>query len=229
MENYNLVYKKIGYTFKNPQLLDRALTHSSYANEHNCGDNERLEFLGDSVLSVIVSNRLYGLYSNTNEGILSKMRASLVCEQSLEVIARKISLGELIKLGNGEERTGGRKRASVISDAFEALIAAIYLDSGFETVGNWVLNLMDDEIKNANKDKYFGDFKTRLQELLQSKGRPRAEYVVVGESGKEHLKEFVVSAMLEGKEIGHGIGASKKEAEQKAAKAALKEFSNETL
>ncbi len=229
MDNLKQIYEKIGYEFSDSALLQNALTHSSYANEHGCADNERLEFLGDSVLSVIVSDRLYNLYKNTNEGILSKMRARLVCEQSLELIARKISLGELIFLGKGEERTGGRTRASVISDAFEALIAAIYLDSGIESAREWVLKLMGDEITKVGDDKYFGDFKTQLQEILQSKGKPRAEYIVISETGKEHMKEFSVSAMLLGEEIGRGTGSSKKEAEQKAAKAAVSRFTNEAL
>lgn len=229
MDNLKQIYEKIGYEFSSPSLVKNALTHSSYANEHGCADNERLEFLGDSVLSVIVSDRLYKLYKNTNEGILSKMRASLVCEQSLERVARKICLGELILLGKGEERTGGRTRASVVSDAFEALIAAIYLDSGIESAREWVLNLMDDEITKAGNDKFFGDFKTQLQEILQSKGKPRAEYIVISETGKDHMKEFSVSAMLSGKEIGRGVGSSKKEAEQKAAKAAVGRLTNEAL
>ncbi|MBQ7974103.1 MAG: ribonuclease III [Clostridia bacterium] len=229
MDNLSLIYEKIGYEFINPALLERALTHSSYANEHGCPDNERLEFLGDTVLSVIVSHKLYELYESTNEGLLSKMRARLVCEQSLELIARKISLGELILLGKGEERTGGRSRASVVSDAFEALIAAIYLDSGIEKVRAWVLSLMNEEIKKVGNDKYFGDFKTQLQEILQSKGKPRAEYLVISETGKEHMKEFVVSAVLMGAEIGRGTGSSKKEAEQKAAKAAVSRLSDEAL
>ncbi len=229
MDNLKLIYEKIGYEFSDPGLLQNALTHSSYANEHGCSDNERLEFLGDSVLSVIISDKLFGLYGNTNEGILSKMRARLVCEQSLEDIARKISLGELIFLGKGEERTGGRTRASVISDAFEALIAAIYLDSNLDIAREWVLNLMNNEIKKIGNDRYFGDFKTQLQEILQSKGKPRAEYVVISETGKEHMKEFSVSAILNGKEIGRGSGTSKKEAEQKAAKAAVNRLANEAL
>lgn len=229
MNNISLIYEKIGYEFTNPELLKNALTHSSYANENGCSDNERLEFLGDSILSVIVSDKLFGLYKRTNEGLLSKMRASLVCEQSLELIARKISLGELIYLGKGEERTGGRTRASVISDAFEALIAAIYLDSGLENARAWVLGLMDDEIKKIGNDKYFGDFKTQLQEILQSEGKPRAEYIVISETGKEHMKEFVVAATLMGEEIGRGTGLSKKEAEQKAAHAAVSRLTNEAL
>ena len=229
MDNISLICEKIGYRFKNPDLLRNALTHSSYANEHGCCDNERLEFLGDSVLSVIISDKLFGVYKSINEGLLSKMRACLVCEQSLELIARKISLGDLIYLGKGEERTGGRKRASVISDAFEALIAAIYLDSGLDVARQWVLGLMDEEIKKVGNDKYFGDFKTQLQEFLQSKGKPRAEYTVLSETGKEHMKEFAVAATLMGKEIGRGTGGSKKEAEQKAAQAAVSRLKNEAL
>ncbi len=223
------IYEKIGYVFKNPQLLERALTHSSYANENNCRDNERLEFFGDSILSVIVSEKLFKMFDSTDEGGLSKMRASLVCEQSLEKIARKIDLGSLIRLGKGEERTGGRKRPSVISDAFEALIAAIYLDSGMESAKNWVLNIMAEEISSVRSDSCLGDYKTHLQEILQSRGCGKIEYAVLSEDGADHMKKFVVSVSYNGKELGRGDGGSKKEAEQNAARAAVARIENEAL
>ncbi len=221
MENFDSVYKQIGYSFKDSKLLRRALTHSSYANENGCRDNERLEFLGDSVLGIIITEVLYKKYENSDEGGLSKMRASLVCEQSLEEIARTIELGNLIYLGKGEERTGGRNRASVVSDAFEALIAAIYLDSDMETVRKWVLNIMGDKIVHLRSDEYFGDYKTRLQEIVQSSGMSRIVYSVVDEQGQDHMKQFTVSVTVGGKELGRGKGFSKKEAEQKAAHAAV--------
>ena len=223
------IYEKIGYTFKNPKLLERALTHSSYANENNCRDNERLEFFGDSILSVIVSEKLFKMFDSTDEGGLSKMRASLVCEQSLEKIAHKIDLGSLIRLGKGEERTGGRKRPSVVSDAFEALIAAIYLDSGMESAKAWVLNIMAEEISSVRSDGFLGDYKTHLQEVLQSKGYGKIEYTVLSEDGADHMKKFVVSVAFNGKELGKGEGGSKKEAEQNAARAAISRIENEAL
>ena len=216
------IYEKIGYVFKNPQLLERALTHSSYANENNCRDNERLEFFGDSILSVIVSEKLFKMFDSTDEGGLSKMRASLVCEQSLEKIARKIDLGSLIRLGKGEERTGGRKRPSVI-------IAAIYLDSGMESAKNWVLNIMAEEISSVRSDSCLGDYKTHLQEILQSRGYGKIEYAVLSEDGADHMKKFVVSVSYNGKELGRGDGGSKKEAEQNAARAAVARIENEAL
>ena len=229
MDNIEIISRNIGYTFKNPQLLKRALTHSSYANEKGCRDNERLEFLGDSVLGLIISESLFKKHENTDEGGLSKMRASLVCEQSLEFVARKIDLGNLILLGKGEERTGGRQRASVISDAFEALIAAIYLDSDLETVRAWVLSIMDKEIKRLHEDKYFGDYKTKLQETLQRTGACKISYNVIEEKGQDHMKEFLVAVYVDGTKVGEGSGFSKKEAEQKAAQKALSEIANEAL
>ena len=229
MNNLDLIYKKIGYTFKNPELLKRALTHSSYANEKGCRDNERLEFLGDSVLGIIISENIFRQHENTDEGGLSKMRASIVCEQTLEIVARKIELGDLILLGKGEERTGGRHRASVIADAFEALIAAIYLDSDLETARQWVLGMMKDQISNIHKDKYFGDFKTRLQEMVQGSGSSKITYSVLGETGLDHMKEFTVAVYINGNKKGVGVGFSKKEAEQRAAESAVRELSNETL
>lgn len=223
------IYEKIGYVFKNPKLLERALTHSSYANENNCRDNERLEFFGDSILSIIISEKLFKMFDSTDEGGLSKMRASLVCEQSLEKIARKIELGSLIRLGKGEERTGGRKRPSVISDAFEALIAAIYLDSGMESAKSWVLNIMAEEISSVRNDGCMGDYKTHLQEILQSRSYGKIEYTVLSEDGADHMKKFVVSVSFNGKELGKGVGGSKKEAEQNAARAAVARIENEAL
>lgn len=229
MNNFEIICEKIGYTFKNPQLLMRALTHSSYANEKGCRDNERLEFMGDSVLGLIITESLFKKHENTDEGVLSKMRASLVCEQSLELVARKIDLGNLILLGKGEERTGGRQRASVVSDAFEALIAAIYLDSDLDTVRAWVLDIMDSHIKSMNDDKYFGDYKTKLQEIVQKNGVSKISYNIIDQRGQDHMKEFVVAVYVDGKKIGIGKGMSKKEAEQKAAQMALSEITDETL
>lgn len=217
MENFEV---KIGYSFKNRTYLENALTHSSYANEHHICNNERLEFLGDSVLSLIVSENLFLRFSKDNEGDLSKIRASLVCEKGLFELAKKIGLQEYIKLGHGEELSGGRNRASVVSDAFEALLAAIFLDSDFETAKKWLLSLMSEELETAGK-KPSSDYKTIIQEKTQKDGKGKVTYQLISESGPDHDKRFSVSVMVDGKKIAEGIGSSKKEAEQNAAKKAM--------
>lgn len=221
MKNLEIVEEKIGYTFKNKALLELALTHSSFANENDCESNERLEFLGDSILSLVVSESLYKKYSSVDEGRLSKMRASLVCEQALACIAKKINLSDSILLGKGEEKTGGRDRASIVSDAFESIIAAIYLDSGITNIRKWILSLMKDEIADAKDKKVFGDFKTQLQELVQKKNHGNVTYRLVEERGAEHIKTFIMAVDINDKEMGIGEGLSKKEAEQNAARIAV--------
>lgn len=211
--------KKIGYEFKNKKLLERALTHSSYANEKGTGlDNERLEFLGDSVLGFITAEYLFEHYKNKQEGELTKKRAYAVCEKTLFGYAGKIGLGDMILLGKGEEHTGGRQRPSVVSDAFEALIAAIYLDGGIENARKFVLPFI--EIATETKP-VFKDYKSNLQEVLQQNPTEKFEYVVVGESGPDHNKEFIVEIHMNSNVIGRGKGSSKKKAEQQAAKSAL--------
>lgn len=218
----------IGYKFKNERLLLRALTHSSYANEKRTLNNERLEFLGDSVLSVVVSEYIYRQYTDINEGKLTQVRANLVCEKSLAEFARRINLGNLIFLGHGEESTGGRERASVVSDAFEAVLAAIYLDTGMEGARAWLLNLIENDIKAAIVQKSTKDFKTRLQEQVQTKGNFHSiTYKMIEESGADHNKKFKVAVLIDNKITDYGEGSSKKEAEQKAAEAVLKK--NEAL
>ena len=212
---------KIGYSFNNRDYLETALTHSSYANEHHLQSNERLEFLGDAVLSLIVSEGLFLRFIKDDEGDLSKIRASLVCEKGLFELSKKIDLPSYIKLGHGEETSGGRNRASVVSDAFEALLAAIFLDSDFETVKAWLLNLMREELKTAG-NKPSSDYKTIIQELTQKNGRGKVSYALVGESGPDHNKKFISAVMVDGKKIAEGEGKSKKEAEQDAAKNAIK-------
>lgn len=215
------IQQKIGYKFKDIRLLENALTHSSYANENHKKSNERLEFLGDSVLSIIMSDYLYKKMSDTNEGDLSKLRASLVCEQSLDKVARRIGLDEALMLGRGEEMSGGRKRPSIVSDAFEAVLAAIYLDSDIETARNWLLPLMKDDIEDAIAGRRSDDYKTTLQEKIQKNHAGAISYNLVKEEGQAHLKSFTVQVLLDGKKIGTGTGSSKKEAEQNAAKMAL--------
>ena len=213
----NDVEAKIGYKFKDSKLLETALTHSSYANEARKESNERLEFLGDSVLSIIVSDYLFGRLKGVAEGTLSKYRASLVCEQSLYEISKQISLSELIFLGKGEEMTGGRNRPSIVSDAFEAVIAAIYLDGGLETAREWVLNLMKSSIEETVAGHRSNDYKTMLQEVFQKGNTGKVTYRTIAEKGMDHNKTFEVEVLVDGEPRGKGEGLSKKEAEQHAA------------
>ena len=209
--------EKLHYHFKNKELLITALTHSSYANESKTPTlyNERLEFLGDSVLSVVVANYLFH-HSTRPEGELSRMRASLVSEDALFQFAQEIDLGEYLRLGRGEERCGGRTRPSVVSDAFEAVIAALYLDGGMEVARKFILPFIT-EGKHAE-----ADYKTRLQEIVQQNPEERLSYVVESESGPDHDKHFVVAVRFNSDRVARGEGRSKKAAEQCAAKEALK-------
>lgn len=214
--------KIIGYTFKNRELLFEALSHSSFANEHKkrYNSNERLEFLGDSVLSIVVSDYLFENYKHLPEGQLTKVRASLVCETSLFGFAKTIKLGEFIMLGKGEENTGGRKRPSILADAFEAVIAAIYLDGGIEAATKYVLSFIPKNL-SINKAASNNDFKTILQEIIQKNPEEKIEYFLKSESGPDHDKMFTIQVKLNSNVIGEGKGHSKKQAEQAAAKEAL--------
>lgn len=211
---------RIGYRFRDPSLLERALTHSSYANEckQKTECNERMEFLGDAVLSIIVADHIFHKF-HLAEGDLTKIRASLVCEKSLYEFARKIDLGSELLLGHGEEQTGGRERPSVVSDAFEALIAAIYLDGGLEKAAQFVLPFVEEDL--GHEEAPFVDYKTRLQEIIQKNPEERVEYVLVSAQGPDHDKKFVVEVHLNSNVIGHGVSRSKKGAEQAAAQEAL--------
>lgn len=215
------IEKKIGYKFKNKKLLSRALVHSSYANERNGKDNERLEFLGDSVLGFITAERLFGKLPESHEGSLTKLRAALVCENSLFELAKKIDLQNYLLLGKGEEATGGRNRPSVLSDAFEALVAAIYLDAGLFFVREWLLALMEDAFEDAIAGNRFNDHKTKLQEKVQAKHIGKISYRVASESGPDHSKCFEVEVLLDEKVLAKATGPSKKSAEQNAAKLAI--------
>ncbi len=214
--------QRINYSFKDDGLLHRALCHSSYANENKPekGSNERLEFLGDAVLSIIVSEHIFKYYTHLPEGDLTKIRASLVCEKALSGFAREIDLGNELLLGKGEQNNGGRERPSILCDAFESLIAAIYLDGGIEPASDFVLRFVERELKNHNQGA-FVDYKTTLQEVIQKNPEERVEYVLIDETGPDHNKSFTVDVMLNSNRIGRGIGHSKKEAEQLAAKEAL--------
>ena len=209
--------KAIGYTFHNIELLRVAVTHTSYANESKKGEkhNERLEFLGDSVLGVVVADYLFHEAGHLPEGQLTRKRASLVCEQALFGFAQQIQLGKYLRLGKGEERSGGRQRPTILSDAFEAVIAANYLDGGLEAARAFILPFVT-EGKPAGED-----YKTRLQEVVQQNPEERLRYVVAGESGPDHDKHFVVEVHLNSNCIGRGEGHSKKIAEQQAARQAL--------
>ena len=217
-----LLQQKIGYTFKDESLLSEALTHSSYSNENkgriNC--NERLEFLGDSVLSLIVTNYIFLNFSQLPEGDLTQLRASLVCEKALYKFAKIINLGEFIKLSRGEKNGGGADRPSILSDAFEALIAAIFLDGGSECARDFVMDFITPEIRNLRK-KPIKDYKTTLQEIVQKNPGEKLEYRLISESGPDHNKHFVAEVLLNSNSIGKGGGRSKKEAEQQAAREAL--------
>ena len=212
----------IGYRFQNISLLQNALTHSSYANERwhdSLKSNERLEFLGDSILGMVVAEYLYRNFPDRPEGELTRMRADMVCETSLAAVADKIGLGEHLLLGHGEERFGGRKRASILADAVESVIAACFLDGGMEAAKAFVAKFVLTEV--PVKQLHNADYKTALQELVQQKKDQVLAYTLVGESGPDHDKEFRVEVSLNGNVIGAGVGRSKKRAEQDAARNAL--------
>ena len=212
----------IGYSFKKKNLLKTALTHSSYANEQG-GDlkyNERLEFLGDSVLGIITAEYLFKNHKDFPEGELTKVRAALVCEKALFEFAKQIHLGEFLFLGKGELHTGGRNRPSILADAFEALIAAIYLDGGMKQAKSFVLRFITTAQEQAIELNT--DYKTKLQEIIQKNPEERIEYATIGETGPDHDKRFIVVVKLNSNIIGRGEGRSKKQAEQFAAREALK-------
>lgn len=213
--------ERLGYVFENKKYLDIALTHSSYANEMKKGrtSNERQEFLGDAVLSIIVSDYLFHTY-HLAEGELTKLRASMVCEKSLCEFSQQIGLGRFLKLGRGEEQMGGRERPSILADAFEAVLAAIYLDGGIEPARRFVLGFVTDMLKNRHVS--FTDYKTMLQEIIQKNPEEKLSYVLAEETGPDHDKRFVVEVHLNSNVIGRGVGGSKKGAEQAAAREALK-------
>ena len=215
----------IGYKFHNIQLLQNALTHSSYANErwHNSLlSNERLEFLGDSVLGMLVAEFLYGTFSDRPEGELTRMRADMVCEHTLATVANKIGLGEHLLLGHGEERLGGRSRESILADATESVIAACFLDGGLEAAAQFVKKYILVEVPVSRPNNM--DYKTALQELVQQKKNQVLVYTLVGQSGPDHDKLFDVEVSLNGTVVGTGSGRSKKRAEQMAAKAAVEKL-----
>ncbi len=225
--------KTIGYVFKNRTLLHTALTHSSYSNEKRAhGDsescNERLEFLGDSVLSLIVSDYIFSAYPDMPEGELSKVRAGTICEKALAEFARNIKLGDYLFLGRGEELTNGRERPSILADAFEALLASVYLDGSIDDVKHFLLPFVKEEISKILASGHTADYKSILQQIVQQEKGELLEYIPVREAGPAHKRIFTVEARLNNNVIGVGTAGSKREAEQIAAREALSLFGNNT-
>ena len=215
--------QKLGYSFRDRSLLENALRHSSFANEsrdRSVTSNERLEFLGDSVLGFVAAKHLYKLFPNLPEGRMTKVRAELVCENALHKVAVDLELGKHIRLGKGEENTGGRTRPSILADAVEATIAAMFLDGGIEVAEAFILSRVLSDLDKGLPVRST-DNKTALQELIQQKSGQVLEYAVTGESGPDHCKQFTVSVFLNGEPVGSGVGRTKKEAEQAAAGDAL--------
>lgn len=220
----------LGYQFRDRALLHEALRHSSYANEHHgeeATSNERLEFLGDSVLGFVMAEYLFAEHPTAPEGELTRIRARLVCEGSLYEAAKRIGLGAYLRLGRGEEAGGGRERASILADATEAVIAAVYLDGGIEPASALIHRLLLDGANEERVAERRRDYKTALQELVQRKPNRTLCYRLTGESGPDHAKTFVVTVLLNDSAIGEGVGRSKKEAEQMAAKSALDRMDTE--
>lgn len=214
--------KSIGYSFKNRKYLNIAITHSSYANEvgGKVKSYERLEFLGDSVLSIITSDYIFKNCPDLPEGELTKLRAALVCEKSLCRFSRKLNIGKFLKLSRGERHSGGADRPSILADVFEAILAAIYIDGGIENARELVLRFIVPEITNP-KSENFRDYKTDLQEIVQRNPDETIQYALVDETGQDHDKRFTIEVRLNNNIIGKGIGRSKKDAEQRAAREAL--------
>ena len=216
--------KKLNYTFRNPELLHEALSHSSYANEHRSAgrrSNERLEFLGDSVLGFVTAEFLFVQHPDLPEGDLTRIRAALVCEQRLYEVARKLDLGAYLKLGRGEEAGGGRQRSSILADATEAVFAAVYLDGGIGAASALIHRVLLDAEKEEVVEERRRDYKTALQELVQRQADQVLSYRMIGEEGPDHDKTFRAQVLLNDQPVGTGSGHSKKEAEQSAAKDAL--------
>ena len=220
----------IDYRFRNITLLQNALTHSSYANERwhdSLMSNERLEFLGDSVLGMVVAEYLYTAFPNRPEGELTRMRADMVCEQALAEVANRLDLGKHMLLGHGEEQGGGRSRASILADAVESVIAATFLDGGMEAAKQFISRFVLCDVPVTRLHN--ADYKTMLQELIQQKKNQVLSYTLVGESGPDHDKRFTVAVALNGQQVGQGTGSSKKRAEQEAARAAVEQLFPEAL
>ncbi len=223
------IQQRIGYTFKDAEFLERALTHKSYANEYRVPyHNERMEFLGDAVLSLVISEYLMKACPDSTEGDLSRLRAAVVSEPALAAVSREIGLGSYLLLGKGEDQTGGRNKDSLLADCLEALIAAVYLDAGKDAAESLVIRLFEEVIKKTSTSGGSLDYKTELQERCQEQLKQLPEYRIVSETGPDHQKQFEMEVWIKGQLAGRGIGKSKKEAEQRAAKEALAMLSEKT-
>ena len=216
--------KSIKYEFNNKEILKRALTHTSYANEHKKESNEKLEFLGDSILEFISSDYIYHKYPSLTEGEMTKVRAAVVCGENLAKVAKLYNIGEWLYLGNSELRSGGKDRVAILEDATEAIIAAIYLDGGIEPVKKFIIENLKEEIEKATKNVGIKDYKTVLQEILQENGEVKIQYEIIKEMGPDHDKSFIAQVKLNGKVLAKGEGKSKQKAEMKAAKKAINEI-----
>ncbi len=218
------VEQSIGYTFKNKELLKTALTHTSYAYEHRVESNEKLEFLGDSILEFISSKYIYNKYPKLKEGEMTKVRATVVCEKSLHKIAKLHNFSDFLNLGRSERKTGGENRPAILADSVEAVIAAIYLDGGLDEADKFIIENLKDEIEIATKHVGDKDYKTVLQEKLQVHGNVKIDYILIKETGPDHNKCFEFELRFNGKKLSEGKGKSKKEAQMQAAKKALEEL-----
>lgn len=228
----NKIEERLKYVFRNGDLLEKALTHSSYIENTKDRvdlDNERLEFLGDAILDAVISMDLYNRLNMVGEGELSKIRSRIVCEESLAHVARKLSLGKYLFMGEGELKTGGDDKDSILSDALEAIIGAVTLDGGFNKAEEFIHKHFEETLLEALKKGGESDYKTSIQELLQGEGKQKFQYRVIKEEGPPHAKTFYVELILENAVLGTGIGRSKKEAEQNAAKVALEGRDNIVL
>lgn len=219
--------KKIGTSFLNKQLLNQSMTHSSYAHEENIPDNERLEFLGDAVIKIVISEYLYNKFPERPEGDLTKIRATVISDETLAKVAEKIHLGDFLLLSANEKKTGGSKRKSNVANAFEAIIGAIYLDSGLGKVRDFLIEHLRQEVEKVSREGFIKDYKSALQEYVQKKKWMLPQYKVEKEVGPKHQKVFVIGVRVRGRVMGEGTGANKKEAEQKAAEVALKKLKGE--
>ena len=219
--NLENLEENIGYHFKNKELLKNALTHTSYAYEHHVASNEKLEFLGDSILEFVSSEFMYNKYTNLKEGEMTKVRATVVCEESLYKIAKLHNFSDFLLLGKSEVMTGGNKRPAILADSVEAVIAAIFIDGGLEEAKRFIIKNLDKEIDIATKNVGKKDYKTVLQEELQKNGDVKIEYTIIKETGPDHDKRFEAEVSLNGKVLATGKGKSKKEAEMHAAKKAM--------
>lgn len=218
MEDFEL---KMGYNFKNIELLKTAFTHTSYANERKISSNEKLEFLGDAILEFVVSDYLYANYKKLKEGEMTKVRATVVCEESLHQVALKYHFDDLLYLGKGEKISGGNHKKAILADSVEAVIAAIFLDSGLEEAKKFILENLKEAIEQASKSVGQKDYKTVLQEKLQKHGAVHIEYSIIKEEGPDHDKTFVAEVKCNGKQLAVGQGNTKKQAEMEAARVAL--------